>query len=75
MSPSDLCERIRHFYASLRKKKRMIIYIQVFVCLYLSQTCLYMFNDNKAIIIIIKEKKVNGAYKVWFTETHFEDQR
>jgi hypothetical protein len=26
---------------------------QLFVCLYLSQACLYMFNDNKVIIIII----------------------
>jgi hypothetical protein len=24
-------------------------YTQLFVCLYLSQTCLYMFNDNKVI--------------------------
>jgi hypothetical protein len=28
-------------------------YTQLFVCLYLSQTSLYMFNDNKVIIIII----------------------
>ena len=28
-------------------------YTQLFVCLYLSQTCLYMFNDNKVIWFII----------------------
>ena len=31
---------------------------QLFVCLYLSQTCLYMFNDNKVIIIIINKSGI-----------------
>jgi hypothetical protein len=33
-------------------------YTQLFVCLYLSQACLYMFNDNKVIIIIINNSNL-----------------
>jgi hypothetical protein len=40
-------------------------YTQLFVCLYLSQTCLYMFNDNKVIIIIIIIGFVYLKYNVY----------
>ena len=40
------------YYMSLLNVGRFS-YTQLFVCLYLSQACLYMFNDNKVIIIII----------------------
>jgi hypothetical protein len=32
----------------------LFFYTQLFLCMYLSQTCLYMFNDNKVIIIKLK---------------------
>jgi hypothetical protein len=35
------------------------------VCLYLSQICLYMFNDNKVIIIIIIIGFVYLKYNVY----------
>ena len=45
------------YYMSLLNVGRFS-YTQLFVCLYLSQACLYMFNDNKVIIIIINNSNL-----------------
>jgi hypothetical protein len=45
------------YYMSLLNVGRFS-HTQLFVCLYLSQACLYMFNDNKVIIIIINNSNL-----------------